>query len=410
MDFFPHIFQDHFWALNCPGRGADPGHLVENITEDILNSIAIAKAMFCPEYDNSNQDVNRNSEVKQPSSSVTIDKNNYETNLVENITEDILNSIAIAKAMLCPEYDNSNQDVNRNSEVQQPSSSVTIDKNNYETNLVENITEDILNSIAIAKAMFCPEYDNSNQDVNRNSEVQQPSSSVTIDNNNYENNLVENITEDFLNSITIAKAMLCPEYENNFEEVNKNSEGQQPSSSVTIDKNNYENNLGDNITENVLNSIAIAKAMFCPEYVNNNKDVNVNSEVQQHSSSVTVNKNKFEANFDVQHFRPEEITVKVNDDKSVTVEAKHEEKPDEYGAIYRHLIRKYVLPENCDIERVESKLSTDGVLTITAAAISENLGVQRTIPITNTGVPVLSQVNSTQEVKEKIINKDVIEN
>ncbi|CAG9833562.1 unnamed protein product [Diabrotica balteata] len=393
MDFFPHIFRDHFWALNCPGRGADPGNLVENITEDILNSIAIAKAMFCPEYDNSNQDVNKNSEVQQPSSSVTIDKNNYETNLVENITEDVLNSIAIAKAMICPEYENNIQEVNKNSEGQQPSCSVTIEKNNYKNNLAENITEDVLNCIAIAKAMFSPEYDN-NPDVNRNSEVQQSSSSVTIDKSNHENNLVENIT-DVLNSIAIAKAMFCPEYDNNNKDVNVNSEVQQPSCSVTSDKSNHENNLVENITEDVLNSIAIAKAMFFPEDDNNNKDVNVNSEVQHHSSSVTVDKNKFEANFDVQHFKPEEITVKVNDDKSVTIEAKHEEKPEEYGAIYRHLIRKYVLPDNCDIERVESRLSSDGVLTITAAIINENLGEQRTIPITQTGVPVPSQVNST---------------
>ncbi|CAG9833561.1 unnamed protein product [Diabrotica balteata] len=168
-------------------------------------------------------------------------------------------------------------------------------------------------------------------------------------------------------------------------------------------------NVVRNITEDVLNSIAIAQAMFGPECDRNNQEVNRNSEGQRQRSSVTVDKNKFQANFDVQHFRPEEITVKVNDDKSITIEAKHEEKPDEHGAIYRHFIRKYVLPENCDIDRVESRLSSDGVLTITAPVITENTAEHRTIPIIRTGEPVRPQENLTHEGKEPVEDKDVME-
>ncbi|XP_050511481.1 GRIP and coiled-coil domain-containing protein-like isoform X2 [Diabrotica virgifera virgifera] len=514
MDIFPNLFQDNFWAPNCPGRGADSGNLVQNIT-DVLNSIAIAKAMFCPEYDINNQDVNGNSEVPQPSTSATTDKTNFEANPGDNFKEDILNSIAIAKAMFCPEYDN-NQDVNDNSEVPQPSSSARTDKTNFEANpgddfkedilnsiaiakamfcpeydnshdvssnsevpqpstsamtdktnfeansgesikevilnsieiakamfcpendnnnqdvsgnsdmpqpstsamtdkpnfeanAVDNIKEDILNSIAIAKAMFCPEYDNSNQCVSGNSEVPQHSSSSTTEKTNFEANLEDNVKEGILNSIAIAKAMFCPEYDGNNQYVNGNSEVPQPSSSATTDKTNFKGNPVDSIKEDILNSIAIAKAMFCPEYDNNNQDVNTNSEVQQHRSSVTSDKNKFQANCDVQHFKPEEITIKVNNDKSITIEAKHEEKPDEHGTIYRHFVRKYVLPENCDIDRVESRLSIDGVLTITAPIVTENAVEHRTIPIIRTGELVRPQQNLAHERKEQVEDKDVIE-
>lgn len=54
----------------------------------------------------------------------------------------------------------------------------------------------------------------------------------------------------------------------------------------------------------------------------------------------------------------------------MTVEGKHEEKHEEHGQIYRHFVRKYVLPEDCDIKSLESKLSSHGVLSITAPRIS----------------------------------------
>ncbi|XP_028132578.1 alpha-crystallin A chain-like [Diabrotica virgifera virgifera] len=165
-------------------------------------------------------------------------------------------------------------------------------------------------------------------------------------------------------------------------------------------------NVAGNISEDILNSIAIAQAMFGPEYGRNNQEVNTNS---QHRSSVTVDKNKFQANFDVQHFKPEEITVKVNDDKSITIEAKHEEKPDEHGAIFRHFIRKYVLPDNCDVDRVESRLSSDGVLTIIAPIINENAVGHRTIPIIRTGEPVNLQESISNEGKKQVEDKEVME-
>ncbi|KAJ8924303.1 hypothetical protein NQ315_007096 [Exocentrus adspersus] len=111
--------------------------------------------------------------------------------------------------------------------------------------------------------------------------------------------------------------------------------------------------------------------------------------VQDPGATVSSDKDKFQANFDVQQFKPEEISVKVTGDNTVTIEGKHEEKEDEHGYISRHFVRRYTLPENCDIKQVQSKLSSDGVLTITAPKIPEGKAIEdREIPIIRTGQPL----------------------
>ncbi|CAG9768149.1 unnamed protein product [Ceutorhynchus assimilis] len=103
-------------------------------------------------------------------------------------------------------------------------------------------------------------------------------------------------------------------------------------------------------------------------------------------TSITVDKDQFQANIDVQQFTPEEITVKLEDENSVTVEGKHEEKQDEHGYISRHFVRKYVLPEDCDVKKLQSKLSSDGVLSISAPKRRKITKQKyREIPIVRTG-------------------------
>lgn len=104
-------------------------------------------------------------------------------------------------------------------------------------------------------------------------------------------------------------------------------------------------------------------------------------------STVSFDKNRFQANLDVQQFKPEEITVKLTGDNIVTIEGKHEEKQDEHGYISRHFVRKYVLPKNCDTNQLQSKLSSDGVLTITAPTVDAKEIEHKTIPIQQTGEP-----------------------
>ncbi|KAG7296852.1 hypothetical protein JYU34_019708 [Plutella xylostella] len=115
-------------------------------------------------------------------------------------------------------------------------------------------------------------------------------------------------------------------------------------------------------------------------------------------STIKADKDKFQVNLDVQHFAPEEITVKTVDG-CVVVEGKHEEKEDDHGYVSRSFKRRYTLPEDCNPEAVESRLSTDGVLTILAPKASTGKG-ERAVPITHTG-PVRRKQVDDQEVEDQ---------
>ncbi|GJQ78329.1 hypothetical protein Trydic_g22163 [Trypoxylus dichotomus] len=117
-------------------------------------------------------------------------------------------------------------------------------------------------------------------------------------------------------------------------------------------------------------------------------------------SEIALDKDKYQVNLDVQHFRPEEITVKITADNMITVEGKHEEKQDEHGYISRQFIRKYVLPKGHDVQNIQSKLSSDGVLTITVPKVDTAEVEYRTIPIEQTGIP-------SRPVENKLQNKKV---
>lgn len=135
-----------------------------------------------------------------------------------------------------------------------------------------------------------------------------------------------------------------------------------------------------------------------PDYLRN-----LNAALQDKGANVTCDKDKFQANFDIQHFKPEEISVKVNEDTNmITIEGKHEEKQDEHGQIYRHFVRKYTLPKDCNIKKLESKLSSDGVLSITAPKTKEQKKIEdhRSIPIIRTGQPARSVENKGKKMEE----------
>lgn len=118
-----------------------------------------------------------------------------------------------------------------------------------------------------------------------------------------------------------------------------------------------------------------------------------NLALQDIGSTVTADKEKFQINVDVQHFAPEEINVKVVDGE-VMIEGKHEEKRDDHGYISRQFVRRYMLPQGCLPDTVESKLSSDGVLTVTAPTVLPLPSPgERIIPITHTG-PVQTEKNS----------------
>lgn len=116
-------------------------------------------------------------------------------------------------------------------------------------------------------------------------------------------------------------------------------------------------------------------------------------------SSIKVDKDKWQINVDVQHFAPDEITVKIADG-TIVVEGKHEEKQDEHGLISRQFIRKFKLPESIHSDAVESRLSSDGVLTVLAPVKVDAVKGEKAVPITHTGPVRQEVVNPTTEKKE----------
>jgi len=92
---------------------------------------------------------------------------------------------------------------------------------------------------------------------------------------------------------------------------------------------------------------------------------------------------KFELSLDTHGFRPDEIKVNVAGGV-LGVEAKHEEKGDN-KFVLRQFSRKYTLPEGCEAARVNSNLSSDGVLVILAP---KRQAVKAAAGATNTPIPV----------------------
>lgn len=105
---------------------------------------------------------------------------------------------------------------------------------------------------------------------------------------------------------------------------------------------------------------------------------------KDYGSTINTDKNQFQVNLDVQHFAPDEISVKTVDGY-VVIEAKHEEKQDDHGFISRQFVRKYSLPEGTEAEDVISQLSSDGILTISAPRKVVPGKGERIVPITQTG-------------------------
>jgi HSP20 family molecular chaperone IbpA len=87
---------------------------------------------------------------------------------------------------------------------------------------------------------------------------------------------------------------------------------------------------------------------------------------------------------DVRHFNPDEISVRVSDGYLV-VEGQHQERRDEHGLISRQFTRKFELPDNIDMERMECNLGKDGILRITAPRFEPIKSSERVIPINFVG-------------------------
>uniref|UniRef100_A0A1B6GR70 SHSP domain-containing protein n=1 Tax=Cuerna arida TaxID=1464854 RepID=A0A1B6GR70_9HEMI len=117
-------------------------------------------------------------------------------------------------------------------------------------------------------------------------------------------------------------------------------------------------------------------------------------------SNIVNDKDNFKVSLDVQQFKPEELTVKVVDNY-VVVEGKHEERSDEHGFVSRQFTRRYQLPENCDLQALQSSLSSDGVLQLTAPKKAIEDQGARAIPITQTNAPAVKAAATEGKQQEE---------
>ncbi|KAL1502295.1 hypothetical protein ABEB36_007461 [Hypothenemus hampei] len=89
----------------------------------------------------------------------------------------------------------------------------------------------------------------------------------------------------------------------------------------------------------------------------------------------------FQIHVDVQHFKPEELSVKLVNLKTIVIEGNQKNKEDEQGYISRHFIKTLVIPEEFDVKNSQSTLSIDGVLTVMVPNRSEEVTYVN-IPVT----------------------------
>ncbi|CAH2245060.1 jg17456 [Pararge aegeria aegeria] len=79
---------------------------------------------------------------------------------------------------------------------------------------------------------------------------------------------------------------------------------------------------------------------------------------------IKLGKEKFQLCLDVHQFTKDELRVKARSEY-VIIEGK-QERNTKKGCFVRQFVRKFRLPDGCSAEKIESKLSPDGYLTITA--------------------------------------------
>jgi crystallin, alpha B len=110
-------------------------------------------------------------------------------------------------------------------------------------------------------------------------------------------------------------------------------------------------------------------------------------EERTNSNVTTLRDGKIIIHMDVHLFGPQDVTVKTLRD-TIIVEGKHDERPDEYGVVERHFLRKFPLLKEHAGSQIQSTLSSDGILTITVlppTKMETEAEKHHTVPILSTG-------------------------
>ena len=120
-----------------------------------------------------------------------------------------------------------------------------------------------------------------------------------------------------------------------------------------------------------------------------------------HSSGPLVKNDEynFTVKMDVSNFAPEEIQVKAVDDY-LMVHGKHEERKDNHGYVKREFTRRYLIPQDCQTDKLASSLSPNGILTIQAPKKPLEIEEQNAKPI-----PITMENNQNKQVTHESSNK-----
>merc|ERR1711892_1326011 len=115
-------------------------------------------------------------------------------------------------------------------------------------------------------------------------------------------------------------------------------------------------------------------------------------------AKVSYDQDKFQVEFNVQDYTPEELSIKTEGDVLIVL-AKHQTKAEGgQSFVSKQFEQRFSLPSGVKIEKIASSLSKDGVLTVSAPR--ENLAIsshQKKGAIENKGWQVFSQAEETKQ-------------
>merc|ERR1712223_1457399 len=105
-------------------------------------------------------------------------------------------------------------------------------------------------------------------------------------------------------------------------------------------------------------------------YIQNEADSNMlssrkDSEEMTPKAKVSYDENKFQVEFDVKDYKPEELSIKA-EGTTLVVLAKHEEKSGASSYVTKQFEQRFTLPSGVKAEAISSSLSKDGKLMVTA--------------------------------------------
>ncbi|RUS86381.1 hypothetical protein EGW08_005831 [Elysia chlorotica] len=128
-----------------------------------------------------------------------------------------------------------------------------------------------------------------------------------------------------------------------------------------------------------------------------NLDTGMHSMVETDSDGVQ----RYRVRFDVSEFQPEEIQVKVQENK-LLVNAKHEEKSAQ-TSVSREYSRQVDIPSNVDQDRMQCVLSKDGVLTVEASMLQPQISPDTAFPVKSS--PQMKSLDLGTPVKNPIVTE-----